>query len=156
MKTTLPLIALALACAACAGEPAPQRSAVTETVATAAPGPVELGSRRDVTFDGKGNVTATRPVAAEPAQPPAPVPATPRSIPEAPRPESTRQPNARLVTPDELRPMLERGEAVLVDVRSESAWAFRRAEGAMNIPYQDLFARSVELPHEKLIALYCT
>ncbi len=52
--------------------------------------------------------------------------------------------------------MMDRGEAILVDVRGETDWAFRRAEEATHIPYQDLFARSVELPHEKLIALYCT
>ena len=52
--------------------------------------------------------------------------------------------------------MIDRGDAVLVDVRGASDWAFRRASEAVHIPSQDLFARSVELPHEKLIALYCT
>ena len=52
--------------------------------------------------------------------------------------------------------MMDRGDAVLVDVRGASDWAFRRASEAVHIPSQDLFARSVELPHEKLIALYCT
>lgn len=56
----------------------------------------------------------------------------------------------------ELVALIASGEAILVDVRSAAEWRSGHAEGAIHIPYSELFARSVELPHEALIALYCT
>lgn len=56
----------------------------------------------------------------------------------------------------ELAALMGSGEAILVDVRSAAEWRSGHAQGAVHIPYSDLFARSVELPHEALIALYCT
>ena len=56
----------------------------------------------------------------------------------------------------ELAALIASGEAILVDVRSAAEWRSGHAQGAIHIPYSELFARSVELPHEALIALYCT
>ena len=55
-----------------------------------------------------------------------------------------------------LKAKLDAGDAVVVDVRSREQWEWSRVPGALHIAYPDLFARSVELPQEKLIALYCT
>jgi rhodanese-related sulfurtransferase len=53
-------------------------------------------------------------------------------------------------------PLVASGDAILVDVRSAAQWRSGHAQGAIHIPYPELFERSVELPHEALIALYCT
>jgi 3-mercaptopyruvate sulfurtransferase SseA len=66
------------------------------------------------------------------------------------------QTEARRITPQELMPLLKKGEAVLIDVRSAEAFAASHAEGATHIPYHAIEARLKELPKEKLIALYCT
>ena len=60
------------------------------------------------------------------------------------------------ITPVDLMDKVKRNEAVLIDVRSTSAYALSHAEGAVNIPYDSIEARLGELPKEKLIGLYCT
>jgi 3-mercaptopyruvate sulfurtransferase SseA len=72
-------------------------------------------------------------------------PAVPATAAEAPRMEAA-----------EVRRLVERGEAVLVDVRSREAWDSGHAEGALHIPLTELGARLKELPKDKLIAAYCT
>ncbi|HSN68168.1 MAG TPA: rhodanese-like domain-containing protein [Thermoanaerobaculia bacterium] len=149
MKSKLLLTALLLACAACAGERPPQQAAIEPAGAGAAP---SAAGSTSPAVDDHGEVAATAPSL------PAPSPERGERGPNAAAatPPAETRPEARRITPDELRPMLDRGEAVLVDVRGASDWAFRHASEALHIPSQDLFARSVELPHEKLIALYCT
>lgn len=161
MKSILPLIALTLACAACAGEPTPERAQTTAPVASRpAADPAATASPLDVTTEPKEDAGAAAPVAsaAGPDRSSSfPAPAPPAPLPTAAAPStSSHVPEGRRIAPAELGPMVERGEAVLVDVRGDLDWAYRLAAGATHIPYQDLFARSVELPHEKLIALYCT
>jgi hypothetical protein len=157
MKSIVPLIALTLACAACTGEP-PQDRAETAVVPPRTAESATAASPPDVTPDHSGTAAAPGPVAAAPASAPegpgatSTTPTPPATM--APAPSS--QPEGRRITAAELRPLVERGDAVLVDVRGASEFAYRRAAGAVHIPYQDVFARSVELPHEKLIALYCT
>lgn len=56
----------------------------------------------------------------------------------------------------ELKAKLDAGDAVVVDVRNREQWEWSRIPGAVHISYPELFARSAELPHEALIALYCT
>ena len=56
----------------------------------------------------------------------------------------------------EVKRLVDKGEAVLVDVRSREAWDSGHAEGALHIPLADLTARLKELPKDKLIAAYCT
>ena len=56
----------------------------------------------------------------------------------------------------EVKRLLEKGEAVLVDVRGADAWASGHAEGAIHIPEAQIPSRLKDLPKEKLIALYCT
>lgn len=148
MKSILPLMALTLVCTACAGEPsaeAPQPPAAEAS--RTAPAPPPRPAPGDVTFAEQGDTAA-------PAS--GPNHASPLARVQAPSAQSTPQREARRITPDELREAMDRGEAVLVDVRGESDWSFYRAAEAIHIPYGELQARSAELPHEPLLALYCT
>jgi len=48
------------------------------------------------------------------------------------------------------------GQAVIVDVRSESAYQELHAAGAISIPYEDLQSRMTELNPDQWIIPYCT
>jgi len=56
----------------------------------------------------------------------------------------------------DVKRMVEKGEALIVDVRSKDAYDQEHAEGAINIPVGEIEARLAELPKNKLIAAYCT
>ncbi len=62
----------------------------------------------------------------------------------------------RRVTPTELQAMLNRGEAVVVDVRNQDAYNTAHVRGAILIPETDVAKRSDELPKNKLIVTYCS
>jgi len=61
----------------------------------------------------------------------------------------------RRVTPNELKAMLERGEAVVVDVRGKDEYQRGRIKGAISLPRGEAAARASELPKDKLIVFYC-
>lgn len=164
MKSILPLIAVALACAACAGEPQSSPASAASVGAAAAPAtppstgspfvataadatPAQPAGVEDLLAAGEAPGRAGRPhyTGAAPAAPPAAAQAAPGIASEPGR-----------ISPEELRPLLDAQQAVLVDVRGASDWGFHRAAEAIHIPYDQLRARSAELPHEALIALYCT
>jgi hydroxyacylglutathione hydrolase len=56
----------------------------------------------------------------------------------------------------EVKKLLDKHEAVLVDVRGKEAWDAGHAEGAIHIPEAQVLSRLSDLPKDKLIALYCT
>jgi rhodanese-related sulfurtransferase len=56
----------------------------------------------------------------------------------------------------EAKRLVDKGEAVLVDVRSKAAWDLGHAQGALHIPLQEVGARLSELPRNKVIIAYCT
>jgi predicted sulfurtransferase len=56
----------------------------------------------------------------------------------------------------EVKRLVEKGEAVVLDVRSKEAWDLAHVQGAVHIPLNDLPHRLKELPKDKLIAAYCT
>lgn len=60
------------------------------------------------------------------------------------------------ITAAELRKLVDKGDAVIIDVRSKAAYDAEHIEGAISLPLGDLEARAGELPKEKLIAAYCT
>jgi hydroxyacylglutathione hydrolase len=60
------------------------------------------------------------------------------------------------ITAEELKPLVTKGEAILLDVRGKTAWDAGHIEGAMHIPMAELRGRLGELPKDKLIAAYCT
>jgi rhodanese-related sulfurtransferase len=56
----------------------------------------------------------------------------------------------------EAKRLVDKGEAVVLDVRSKEAWDLGHVQGALHIPLNDLPHRLKELPKDKLIAAYCT
>jgi rhodanese-related sulfurtransferase len=63
--------------------------------------------------------------------------------------------NVRLLAVGELRDMLEKGEAILVDVRTETQYREGHIKGALSLPKEQIAARLRELPEGKLIVSYC-
>ena len=96
--------------------------------------------------DGAGSVsnTAPPPTTNAPAANTAPAPPTkpPADV-------------VRRVTPKELKAMMDKGEAVVVDVRSKDSFAQERVKGSILIPRGETAARAAELPKDKLIVFYC-
>lgn len=61
----------------------------------------------------------------------------------------------RRVTILELRDALEKGEAVVVDVRGEVEYKLGHIKGARSLPLGLIAQRAGELPRDKLIVTYC-
>ena len=61
----------------------------------------------------------------------------------------------RRVTVAELQQMLERGEAVVVDVRTKEQYAQGHIKGAILMPTAEVLSRFGELPRDKQIVFYC-
>jgi 3-mercaptopyruvate sulfurtransferase SseA len=57
---------------------------------------------------------------------------------------------------DGTRDKMEKGEAVLVDVRSKDSYDKAHAAGSISVPEAEVYARLSELPRDKEIVLYCT
>ncbi len=60
------------------------------------------------------------------------------------------------ITTSELRDALEKGTAVVVDVRSAESFKAGHIRGAINIPEPEITRRKDELPRDKKIVLYCS
>lgn len=88
------------------------------------------------------------------SQPPnmTPTAAAPAGKPQAAVTEET----ARRITVEEARQALDKGKAVLVDVRSKDAYEASHAQGALSIPLPNIGDRAGKLPKNKLIITYCT
>jgi 3-mercaptopyruvate sulfurtransferase SseA len=80
----------------------------------------------------------------------------------AKKPETKAPPTAQ-ATPDdgvpritvaEAREALEKGKAIIVDVRSESSYHAGHVLGALWMP--DIAQRTKELPRDKMIITYCS
>ena len=56
----------------------------------------------------------------------------------------------------EARKLVDKGEAIIVDVRSRAAWDMGHVQGAWHIPGEEIAARLSELPKNKLVITYCT
>ena len=56
----------------------------------------------------------------------------------------------------EVKRLVDKGEAVLVDVRGKEAFDGGHADGALHIPVDQVAGRLKDLPKDKLIAAYCT
>jgi predicted sulfurtransferase len=77
------------------------------------------------------------------------------SAPAQPAVPATADQAPRIEGPEAKR-LVDKGEAVLLDVRSKAGWDSGHAEGAIHIPEAQLATRLKELPKDKLIAAYCT
>ena len=149
-KTLLTLGALALALG-CNAENRVSPSAATvaapRTTELAAPAPPPAAAPVHPEAPESGETVTAPPVQ--------PSPAAIRTIPPPVAPEP-HVPSFPLIEVGELAGSIDSGEVVVVDVRSESQWKAGHVRGAIHIPFQDVFSRSVELPQDKLIVLYCS
>ncbi len=62
----------------------------------------------------------------------------------------------RRITTSELKELMEKGEAFVVDVRTEASYKNGHIKGAVLIPTKDVARRSKELPRDKTIVTYCS
>ncbi|HYG82309.1 MAG TPA: rhodanese-like domain-containing protein, partial [Pyrinomonadaceae bacterium] len=62
----------------------------------------------------------------------------------------------RRVTPAEARAAVEKGQAVILDVRGEDSFKAGHIKGALWIPLNDIASRAGELPRGKTIITYCS
>ena len=60
------------------------------------------------------------------------------------------------ITPQEARAAVEKGKAVIIDVRGEEAYNAGHVKGARLIPVSDILARIGELPRDRMIITYCS
>jgi hypothetical protein len=56
----------------------------------------------------------------------------------------------------ETKEKMDKGQAVLIDVRTKESYDQSHAGGALSIPEEEIDARLSELPRDKLLVLYCT
>jgi len=63
---------------------------------------------------------------------------------------------ARRVTADELKKMLDAGKAVVYDTRPKAAYDAEHIKGSLSMPSNEVADRSGELPKGKTIVFYCT
>lgn len=80
----------------------------------------------------------------------APAPAT-AAAPAAPVPDGVRR-----VTTAELKDLLDRNEAAVIDVRNEASYNVGHIRGAKLIPEAEVTNHIDELPKNKLIVTYCS
>ena len=76
----------------------------------------------------------------------------PASAPQA----TTSADDVRRISIAKAHAAFESGKAVIVDVRTESAYRAGHIKGAQLIPLNEIGARSSELPRDKTIILYCS
>jgi hypothetical protein len=75
----------------------------------------------------------------------------------APASPATKAPadGVRRVTLVELKDLLAKNEAVVIDVRNEESFKASHIKGSKLIPEAEVAKRSDELPKDKLIVTYC-
>ena len=74
----------------------------------------------------------------------------------SPATAATPSDGVRRVAVAELREALDKGAAVIVDVRSADQYKASHIKGALHIPEAEVAARSGELPRDKMIVTYCS
>jgi predicted sulfurtransferase len=81
-----------------------------------------------------------------------------RTSPAAPAPNTASPPadGARRVTVAELKDLIDKNEAVVIDVRNEASYNAGHIRGAKLIPEADILKHIDELPRNKLIVTYCS
>lgn len=62
----------------------------------------------------------------------------------------------RRMTTAELKELVDKGQAFVVDVRSEASYKAGHITGAVLIPYRDVGKRLKEFPRDRTIVTYCS
>ena len=71
-------------------------------------------------------------------------------------PQQTVNDGARRVTVAELKDLLAKNEAVVIDVRNQASYDIGHIKGARLIPEAEVASHAAELPKDKLIVTYCS
>ena len=79
-----------------------------------------------------------------------------KSTPIAPANAQTPADGARRVTVAELKDLLDKDQAVVIDVRNEASYNAGHVRGAKLIPEAEIVNHLDELPRNKLIVTYCS
>lgn len=75
----------------------------------------------------------------------------------APLPTTTAPyPNVERISVKDTKALMDKGEALLLDVRAKASYDQAHAVGALSFPEDTFDARVSELPKDKLLVLYCT
>lgn len=61
----------------------------------------------------------------------------------------------RRVTPQEAFAAVQKGKAIIVDVRGAESYNAGHIKGALLIPINDIASRTSELPRDKMVITYC-
>jgi predicted sulfurtransferase len=88
---------------------------------------------------------------------PAPV-ETPVTVP-TPTPTTamqTPEDGVRRITPAEAREALDKGKAIIIDVRGDASYDAGHVKGARSISVDAIGSRASELPRDKMIITYCS
>jgi predicted sulfurtransferase len=64
--------------------------------------------------------------------------------------------NARRITVEDAHKLFEKGDILVIDVRTEVAYKESRIKGAILVPVNEVAAKADELPRDKTIVTYCT
>jgi hypothetical protein len=62
----------------------------------------------------------------------------------------------RRVTTVELRDMLDKGTAVVIDTRGADAYKQNHIKGSISVPVDQVASRINDLPRDKMIVAYCS
>lgn len=81
---------------------------------------------------------------------------TTTQTPAPPVKTATTGDGVRRITVAELREAVDKGTAVIIDVRSVEQYKTDHIKGALHIPEAEIVARSGELPRDKTIVTYCS
>ena len=64
--------------------------------------------------------------------------------------------NARRISAADAHDLWEKGDAVVIDTRPESAYKDEHIKGSISMPTGTVLSRVDELPRKKMIIAYCT
>jgi len=70
--------------------------------------------------------------------------------------QSIPNPEVPRITLKETQSLLEKGQALLIDVRDRGSYDQLHAVGALSFPEAEIESRLSELPRDKQLILYCT
>lgn len=70
--------------------------------------------------------------------------------------QETPKDGVRRITPADLHAALDKGTAVVVDVRGEDTYKAGHVKGAFSIPLLEISNRAKQLPRDKMIVTYCS
>ena len=80
----------------------------------------------------------------------------PPVLPAGAQPPTVQADGVRRVTVTELKDLLAKNEAVVIDVRNQASYDVGHIRGARLIPETEVASHSDELPRNKLIVTYCS